>query len=128
MKKVFLILAASSRVSIDYMIDRDGTIVQMVREANIAGHCANLDTIHNRLSIGIEYVCSIRSELTDAQYSRSAALVRWLCDRHAIPAQHNPTPLAPGVRGHSEEYTSSTRGCPNRHWDWERYLSLLNGN
>lgn len=115
--------------SAHYIIDRDGTIVQMVRDQNIAAHCANIGSPHNRLSIGIEHVCSSSAAITTNQYISSAGLVGWLCQRYGIPREHNMTPLSPGIRGHTEEYQSSGhRGCPNSVWDWEHYMRLLNAN
>lgn len=120
-------LSRTRTKSAHYIVDRDGTIVQMVRENNTAAHCANLETAHNRLSIGIEHVCSSHSQITDIQYQRSAHLVKSLCTRHNIPIEHNTTPLAPGIRGHTEEFRSSTHtGCPNSVWNWDSYINLVN--
>ena len=114
--------------SAHYIVDRNGDVIQMVRDADIACHCANIETPHNRFSIGIEHVCSPSAAITEAQYEASARLVNWLCQRHGMPMEHNVVRLAPGIRGHIEEYPSSThRGCPNSVWDWERSIELVRG-
>ena len=57
-----------------YLVDRNGDITQMVREANVAFH-AGLD---NPDSIGIEHadICNVPTPYTTELYERSAALVR----------------------------------------------------
>jgi N-acetylmuramoyl-L-alanine amidase len=118
----------TSGASAHYIVDRDGTIVQMVRDTNIAGHCGNLPGVHNRNSIGIEHVCSTSAEITPIQYEQSANLVRWLCSSYSIPVRHNLAPLTPGIRGHIEELvTSGHRGCPNSVWDWEYFINKVRG-
>lgn len=79
------------RVSAHYVVDRDGTIVQMVDERLMAHHAgvSELDgrTGVNDFSIGIELVN--RNDGLDpypeAQYRAVAAIVKDLRTRHAIP-------------------------------------------
>ena len=112
--------------SAHYIVDRNGQIYQMVRENSAAGHCANLNSRHNLLSIGIEHVASVHSEITLVQSMASMDLVRYLSRKHGIPLRHDPTPFAPGIRGHGEQFISSTHNCPNPQWNWDEYIRLAN--
>lgn len=85
-----------SEVSAHYIIDRNGKIYQMVRDADKAWHCAGF----NATSIGIEHVAQPGDRLTAAQEQASAALIRWLCAEYRISSDrifgHNWNPLSPG--------------------------------
>jgi len=69
------------RVSVHYLIDRNGDIYQLVPDDEIADHCMGA----NRDSIGIEHVGTESDELTASQAAASAALIRWLTTQHDIP-------------------------------------------
>lgn len=114
------------QASAHYIIGRDGEVVQMVRHQDIAWHaCAA-----NAASIGIEHCARSPKELgrddpglpvTDAQYAASAALVRWLCTQLQIPMDRDH------IQGHCEADPKTThKDCPNRIWDWTRYIALVN--
>lgn len=108
--------------SAHYIIDRDGTIVQMVNETNISWHTGDGN---NHESIGIEHICSPHSQITDLQYAASAALVQHLCNKYGIPVIHNTTPRAGGIIGHCEIAPGVHPGCPNSVWNWNRYIDLV---
>lgn len=115
--------------SIHYIVNREGRVVQCVRDHHIANHVDNIYSQTNRESIGIEHVNpwdpNPRMYPTDAQYEASANLVGWLCHHYHIPVEHNPARHAPGIRGHIEEAPhSGHRSCPNPAWDWERFIAL----
>ena len=103
------------QASAHYLVDRDGTITQMVREADVAFHTPG----NNRDSIGIEHadVCNDPSPLTTQLYERSAALVRDLANRHGFTINNNT------VAGHSQ--VNPNHGDPGPYWDWEYYFLLL---
>jgi len=68
-------------VSAHFLVDRDGTIYQLLPETTMARHCIGL----NHVAIGIENVGDgARWPLTAAQVEANAALVRRLVGRHAI--------------------------------------------
>lgn len=118
--------------SAHYIVNREGRVVQLVRDEHVANHVDNMTSQTNRESIGIEHVNpwdpSPRMHPTLSQYRASARLVAWLCRRHGIPTIHNTTPHAPGIRGHIEEAPHSGHvSCPNPAWDWTTYISLVNG-
>lgn len=72
--------AGQVNVSIHFLVDRDGTVYQLMPETWMARHCIGL----NYVSIGIENVGGEggRDDLTDAQVQANAALVRELVERH----------------------------------------------
>jgi N-acetylmuramoyl-L-alanine amidase len=116
--------------SAHYIVNREGQITQFVRDAHIANHVDNINSVTNRDSIGIEHVnpwnASSRMYPTDRQYSSSAQLVAWLCRQYNIPMLHSTTRHAPGIRGHIEEQPhSGHESCPNPAWDWERYIGMV---
>lgn len=62
-------------VSSQFLIDRDGTIYQLMPETIMARHCIGL----NRVAIGVENVGGGKDyPLTEAQLASNAALVRYL--------------------------------------------------
>lgn len=68
-------------VSAHFLVDRDGTILQLQPPAQYARHCIGL----NHISIGVENVGdATRWPLTDAQVAANAALVRELARRFPI--------------------------------------------
>ncbi|MBU6955804.1 N-acetylmuramoyl-L-alanine amidase [Hahella sp. HN01] len=116
--------------SAHYVVNREGRVVQTVREAHIANHVDNIHSQTNRESIGIEHVNpwdpNPRTYPTDAQYMASARLVAWLCHRYGIPVRHETAPHTAGIRGHIEEAPhSGHRTCPNPAWNWDLYIDLV---
>ncbi len=103
------------QASSHYLVDRDGTVTQMVREWNAAFHTPGA----NEDSIGIEHadICWEPTPLTDQLYDRSAALVRDIASRNGFTAD------ATSVRGHSQ--VNPNHGDPGPYWDWEFYYLLL---
>ncbi len=68
----------TSNASAHYIVNRQGEVIQMVRDKDIAFHARSA----NKTSIGIEHVNRWNSEAkeypTDEQYTASAKLVNWL--------------------------------------------------
>ena len=69
------------QVSAHYVIDRNGDIIQMVRDTDRANHCRGA----NENSIGIEHVGAESQALADDEASASAKLLRWLLEQYDIP-------------------------------------------
>lgn len=113
--------------SAHYIIDRDGTTTQMVREADVAFHAGSV----NSDSVGIEHadICNDPAPLTRELYERSAALVRDIARRAGF------TPLVYGVdttdvaratvSGHVHNSGPGGHGDPGPYWDWQYYALLL---
>lgn len=113
-------------VSSHYVIDRDGTIYQMVRTKNVAWHAGNW--WYNMHSIGIEHVGHAAlgsTEYTPAMYDASAKLVKWLAARYGIPLDRQH------IMGHDNVPATSAGGVPRMNvdpgpfWNWQRYMMLL---
>lgn len=98
-----------------YLVDRDGTVTQMIRENDAAFHTPG----NNADSIGIEHadVCNDPAPLTTRLYERSAALVRDLATRHGFAITDA------SVSGHRD--VNPNHGDPGPYWDWEYYRLLL---
>jgi N-acetylmuramoyl-L-alanine amidase len=85
----------ASRVSCHYLVDEDGTIIQMVPESRRAWHAGLSvwadDTDINARSIGIEIVNPGHEfgyrPFPDAQIAAVISLGRDICGRHGIPAE-----------------------------------------
>jgi hypothetical protein len=73
--------AGSLNVSSQYLIDRDGTIYELLSPTRISRHCIGL----NHLSIGIENVGDGKKyPITNAQIESNVALIRHLKERFSI--------------------------------------------
>ncbi len=131
-----------AKVSTNYIVDRDGTVLCYLPENRAAWHAgkgsyggdARYENNLNRYSFGIEIV-GIGSQddmsqyltkaeydsldpsligFTNAQYEAVKALVRDLCTRYEIPQDRTH------VIGH-EEY-SSAKADPGELFDWNRVI------
>lgn len=73
-------VAGQVNVSIHFLVDRDGTVYQLMPETWMARHCIGL----NYVSIGVENVGGENGEddLTDAQIQANISLVRRLVRRY----------------------------------------------
>lgn len=67
-------------VSSQYIVDRDGTIYQLMEPTMFARHTIGL----NYCAIGIENIGSKKQPLTDKQVAANAQLVRYLTKKHKI--------------------------------------------
>lgn len=85
--------ASPHRVSAHFVIDRDGTVYQLVDVQDTAWHASQV----NSHSVGIEHVAmaAVKDQhgnvtqpqlpATDAQYAASCRLVAWLCHILKLP-------------------------------------------
>jgi N-acetylmuramoyl-L-alanine amidase len=99
-----------------FVIDRDGTIYQLVRLDTICRHTVGL----NRTAFGIEHVGRSDRQILDnpAQLSASLSLTLWLMSRYGIQLRN--------VIGHNESLTSPYHHERYRAWrcqthgDWRK--------
>ena len=70
--------ASSLNVGIHYVIDRDGSIYNLLPDSIMARHIIGF----NHVSIGIENVARTSKELTDEQLISNALLIQYLAARH----------------------------------------------
>ncbi|MEU6813974.1 N-acetylmuramoyl-L-alanine amidase [Streptomyces sp. NPDC046860] len=108
------------QVSAHYLVrSADGHVAQCVREADVAWHAGNWS--YNTRSIGIEHEGWVDEPayFTDALYEQSARLTAAVCDKYGIPKDREH------VIGHFE-VPGTDHTDPGVHWDWIRYLRLVN--
>ncbi len=73
---------APNRVSAHFVIDRDGTVYQLLSIEDTAWHASSV----NSHSVGIEHAAMTNNlPATEAQYQASSKLVAWLCVQLALP-------------------------------------------
>ena len=109
-----------SQVSAHYLVEEDGTIVQLVAEAARAWHAgvahwAGEDDVNSR-SIGIEiqnagHACGAPPPYPEAQVAAVAALVADIARRHGIVPER--------VVGHSD-VAPLRKADPGEHFPWAR--------
>ncbi|MEU5088707.1 N-acetylmuramoyl-L-alanine amidase [Streptomyces sp. NPDC021356] len=110
----------AKKVSAHYLVrSADGHVAQCVRESDIAWHAGNWD--YNTHSIGIEHEGWVDKPayFTDALYEQSARLTSAICDRYGIPKDRAH------IIGHYE-VPGTDHTDPGPHWDWVRYLRMVN--
>ncbi|GHH88740.1 amidase [Streptomyces capitiformicae] len=110
----------AKQVSAHYVLrSADGRVTQCVRERDIAWHAGNWD--YNARSIGIEHEGWVdRPEyFTGAMYEQSAALTAAICEKYGIPKDRAH------IIGH-HEVPGTDHTDPGPHWDWARYIRLVN--
>lgn len=84
---------APNRVSAHFVLDRDGTVYQLLPLSDTGWHASQA----NLHSVGIEHAAIANDLLcTDEQYAASAALIVWICQQLAIPCDRSH------VRTHNE--------------------------
>ncbi|MGW1540697.1 N-acetylmuramoyl-L-alanine amidase [Streptomyces sp. NPDC002309] len=108
------------KVSAHYVVrSEDGQPAQCVRESDIAWHAGNWE--YNTRSIGIEHEGWVDEPgyFTDALYARSAALTAGICAKYGIPKDRAH------IIGH-HEIPGTDHTDPGPHWDWPRYMRLVN--
>ncbi len=115
----------ASQVSSHYQVrSSDGQVTQMVTHGNTAWHAQ----CYNSKSIGIEhegFIASPSQWYTDAMYTESAKLTRWIADRHGIPKDrahiigHNEVASPCNTGGHTD---------PGSGWNWSKYMGLVLGS
>ncbi|MEM6263672.1 MAG: CUB domain-containing protein, partial [Bacteroidota bacterium] len=126
-----------ARVSAHYVVRAsDGQVTQMVCENDKGFHVRQA----NSSAVGIEHEGFIdegASWYTNEMYEASAALVRFICERHGInPLQTYSGPPTNGrkvlgntctkVKGH-QHFPENTHVDPGKFWDWDRFYRLVNG-
>ncbi len=109
---------AGLRVSVHFLIRRDGGLVQFVPCTKRAWHAGESSwrgrSRCNDFSIGIELEGADHVPFEDAQYERLAALT------HALRACY---PIA-GIAGHSD-VAPGRKTDPGPYFDWARYRAMV---
>src|SRR4051812_8976659 len=128
----------NSNVSAHYIVSRDGSVIQMVLERDVAYAAGNYS--YNVAWINIECERSGSQVPTTVQYQAVADLVTSIRSRYSVPLQFFPTGVAPanpsagaGIIGHINvpDPNAPTRGGGISHhtdpvnWDWPYFESLF---
>lgn len=111
--------------SANYIVDSDGTVYQVVRDADFTYNCGNY--WYNQHSIGVEHVGFDATGFqwyNAAQYLGSAKLVAYLLKQYNLPLDRNdvvahgtvPPPLYPYGPNHVD---------PGPYWMWDYYFGLI---
>ncbi|RJS23142.1 N-acetylmuramoyl-L-alanine amidase [Corallococcus sp. H22C18031201] len=112
-----------SKVSANYMIDRDGKVYQLVSDEKRAWHAGvselrGVPTDMNARSIGIEIVNdgSGKTAFTEAQYKSITQLVGYLKQEYKVPMEN--------ILGHKDVAVPKGRkDDPASNFDWKRVRS-----
>lgn len=109
--------SSSSRVSAHFLLDRDGTIYELVNESESAWHAGKSNfrgrSNVNRYSIGIE-LCNLGDGVepfTEQQYVSLERLLRYLVAKHGIASDH--------LVGH-RDVSPGRKIDPADNFDWDR--------
>ncbi|MGW2838877.1 N-acetylmuramoyl-L-alanine amidase [Streptomyces sp. NPDC001493] len=101
-----------------YVVGKDGSVTQMIRELDVAYHAGN--RAYNERSVGIEHEGFVDrpKDFTAAMYASSARLTASVCGRYGIPVDREH------VIGHVE-VPGTDHTDPGPYWDWDRYMELV---
>lgn len=116
-----------SQASTQYVVDHDGSVIQMVSDVNMAWHAGN--NPYSGRSIGIENAgYTYRNDMTSEQLRRLAQLVAFLCETYGIPEDRAhvighadvPDPFHPGQYGGASHHMD-----PGPYFDWTGFMNLV---
>ncbi|MCX5399910.1 N-acetylmuramoyl-L-alanine amidase [Streptomyces sp. NBC_00102] len=101
-----------------YVVGKDGSVIQMIRELDVAYHAGNRS--YNERSVGIEHEGFVDrpKDFTTAMYASSARLTASVCGRYGIPVDREH------IIGHVE-VPGTDHTDPGPYWDWDRYIELI---
>lgn len=110
-----------SQVSAHYVIDKNGDIYQMVKEADKAWHCGE-SILHgktnvNTFSIGIELVGDGKTEFPREQYDALAWVVQMLKTKYNIDDSY--------IVGHKDIATPAGRKTDPQPFNWDLFWVLV---
>ena len=125
---------AGNESSSHYVVDKDGNVIQMVKERDIANHAFH--SVFNAYAIGIEHEGFIKQTYPDALYRGSAKLVAELVKRYRIPMDRAH------IIGHYQvpKTDEQVQACPPNattcggqgghvdpgpNWNWDGYMAMV---
>jgi hypothetical protein len=111
--------------SAHYVIDRDGTVYQMVPTKDIAWHAGNWS--YNMHSIGIEHVgyAGDSSSYTSAMYKASTQLVKYLANKFDIPKDREHIIGHDNIPGTNPTTAAQQHTDPGPFWNWQKYMTMI---
>ena len=117
---------SSKGVSVQYVVDTDGTVYQCLHEKDVAFQNGNF--WYNQRTIGIEHVgvdATGYQWYNATQYLGSAKLTAYLLTRYGIPLDHDHV-MSHGTTPSPTLNTSPNHVDPGPYWLWDYYLGLVN--
>jgi N-acetyl-anhydromuramyl-L-alanine amidase AmpD len=125
----------ASKASAHYLVLRDGTVYQLVKDQDTAWHAGGVNkpswalydgTNPNRHTIGIEHECYPAvggdGNLTEAQYRATLELHRQLIKAYGIPVDRDH------IIGHCQIDSVNRPNCPGAGFPWDRLMKDLKGD
>jgi hypothetical protein len=116
----------SNGVSVQYVVDTDGTVYQCLHEKDVAFQNGNF--WYNQRTIGIEHVgvdATGYQWYNATQYLGSAKLTAYLLTKYSIPLDHEHV-MSHGTTPAPTLGTSPNHVDPGPYWLWDYYLGLIN--
>src|SRR5215472_11548602 len=113
-------------VSIQYVVDTDGSVYQCLHEKDVAFQNGNF--WYNQRTIGIEHVgvdATGYQWYNATEYLGSAKLVAYLLTKYGIPLDHEHV-MSHGTTPAPTLGTSPNHVDPGPYWLWDYYLGLIN--
>lgn len=104
----------------------DGHVAQHLDPQDVGWHSGNW--YYNMHATGLEHegrAVEGMSWYTDAMYRSSAALVRHLCRKYAVPMTRGHIIGHDEVPGIDTEHIKTMHWDPGPYWNWARYFELL---
>jgi N-acetyl-anhydromuramyl-L-alanine amidase AmpD len=114
-----------SNVSVQYIVDSDGTIYQVLRDHDIGFHAGNL--WYNQHSVGIEHAGFAAAGwqwYNATEYLASAKLTAYLLEKYHIPLDHDHVVAHGTIPASALAYTPN-HVDPGPYWLWDYYLGLV---
>jgi hypothetical protein len=116
----------NSQVSMQYIVDSDGTVYQTLREKDIPYQAGNY--WYNQRAVGIEHTgfdATGYQWYNATEYLGSAKLVAYLLTKYNIPLDHDHV-MSHGTTPSPTLGTSPNHVDPGPYWLWNYYLGLIN--
>lgn len=105
-----------------YVIDKDGTVYQMVKNKDVAWHAGNW--WYNMHSIGIEHVGYAHNGSTDytpEMYKASTELVKYLSRKYDIPYDRGHILGHDNVPAPRSDLVAGMHTDPGPYWNWSEF-------
>jgi len=128
----------TGETSAHYLVQRNGSVVQFVREKDIAHHAAtpgiSASWIWNKHTIGIEVerLANSTEGIADVQYRTVKNLIDSIRTRFDVPlvfptvtARSSPTVLVSGIVAHGKPVQNDMVNGDPVKWDWAFFKSIF---
>jgi N-acetyl-anhydromuramyl-L-alanine amidase AmpD len=114
-----------SNVSVQYIVDSDGTIYQVLHDHDVGFHAGNF--WYNQHSVGIEHAGFAATGwqwYNATEYLASAKLTAYLLEKYHIPLDHDHVVAHGTIPAPALAYTPN-HVDPGPYWLWDYYFGLV---